>query len=805
MRVPLGWLSEWIDLPASHEGFKERLTLGGLEIEGEERTGPDLSDFRVGLVTERKPHPNADRLSVCRVDPGNGEPVEVVCGAPNVAAGQKVVLANPGSVLPDGTKLKKAKIRGVTSHGMICSTKELGIGEDHEGILVLDPDAPVGHPASEVVRAGQIVLDFEITPNRGDWASMLGMAREVRAHFGGTLRIPACEPSEDGRKAAEDISVEIEDREGCYRYLARVVRGVRLGPSPRWLCEKLEAAGMRPINVVVDVTNLVLLEFGQPLHAFDLATLRGARICVRRAREGERIVTLDGQTRELVTDDLVIADAASAVALAGVMGGAETEVQESTCDILIESAHFDPLRVRRTARRLGLHSESSYRFERGVDRKGIKRAADRAALLLAELAGGTVSRGVVEALGAELPVIDEVVLDPARVNRLLGTRISTEEVVALLSRLEIRGALDSDGKLRCRVPSFRNDIRIPEDLVEEVARIHGYDRIPTTLPVSELTGPARPRSYLLADRARDSFCSSGLLETRSFPGISASDLDALRLSGDDSRRATVSILNPLVESESLLRTTLVPSLLRATRRNLAHQTDRVRLFEISHVFIKGNAAGLPGEPSLAAAVLTRGERASLWEPTEPPPLFFEARGIAERTLADLGVQVRFHPFDGAEAAPYLHPGVAGQLLAGGDRVATVGELHPEVAARFEIDVPCAIIELDLAAVEGMSEQPRQYVTISRQPTVRRDIAVLLERACPAGEVLESIRKSGGSALVSAELFDRYEGKGVPEGKVSLAFRLIFQRPDRALRESEIKGMTERVVQTLAHRFGGELR
>jgi phenylalanyl-tRNA synthetase beta chain len=805
MRVPLDWLAEWIDLPASLEDLMERLTLGGLEIAGVERTGPDLSAYRVAEVVARRGHPDADRLSLCEVDLGEGEPVEIVCGAPNVAAGQRVVVARPGTVLPDGTKLKKAKIRGVTSHGMICSARELGLGDEHEGILVLDAEAPVGSPASQAIAGGQTVLDFDITPNRGDWASMLGMAREVRAHFGGELRMPPWEPPEGERAAADDIRVEIEDREGCYRYVARVVHGVQLRPSPAWLRKKLESAGMRSLNVVVDVTNLVLLEFGQPLHAFDLHVLRGAQIHVRDARPGEKILTLDGQSRELVEGDLVIGDAEGAVALAGVMGGAESEVRESTRDILIESAHFDPLRVRRTARRLGLHSESSYRFERGVDRNGIRRAADRAALLLAELASGAVSQGAVEAVGADPPATAEVSLDPTRVNRLLGTRLSTEEIVALLGRVEIRGALDAEGKLHCSVPSHRNDIQLPEDLVEEVARVHGYDRIPTTLPVSELSGAVRPRSYALADRARDSLCASGLLETRTFPGVSAGDLEALRLADDDPRCAGVRILNPIVEAESLLRTTMLPSLLRATRENLAHQRDRVRLFEISRVFLKTQECELPDEPTYAAAVLTRGERRSLWEPHELPPLFFEARGIAEKTLADLDVQAGFRAITAEAAEPYLHPGAAGELLAGQKRVATVGELHPEVAAHFEIDVACAIIELSLTAVEGISPQPRRFENISRHPAALRDIAVLLDQTCPAGEVLEAIRKSGGSTLVSVELFDRYDGKGIPEGKMSLAFRLVFQRPDRALRESEIKRMTERVVQTLAHRFGGELR
>ena len=802
MRVPLGWLSEWIDLPASQQELEERLTLGGLEIEWVERSGPDLSVLRVGHVLERKPHPKEDRLSLCHVDLGEGKPVAIVCGAPNVESNQKVAVASPGTVLPDGTRLKRAKIQGVVSEGMICSPQELGLGDEHTGILVLDPETPVGVPLSTVLPAGQTVFEFEITPNRGDWACLLGIAREVRAHFGGSVRVPECEPPEGDRAASEDIRVEIDPDTGCYSYVARVIRGVRLGPSPAWLCEKLEAAGMRPINAVVDVTNLILLELGQPLHAFDLRALRGSLIRVRCAEAGEKILTLDGQRRALVPDDVVIADAERAVAIAGVMGGAETEVRDRTTDILIESAHFNSSRVRRTARRLGLHSESSYRFERGVDRNGIGRGADRAARLIAELAGGTVSRGRVEAQGAPFPAPEEIVLDPARVNRLLGTSLSTEEEVALLGRLDIRAALDAEGRLRCAIPSYRNDLQMPADVIEEVARIYGYDRVPTTLPYGELSSATRPRSYLLADRARDSLRASGLLETRTFPGSSASDHDALRLAEDDRRRRSVRILNPIVEEESQLCTSLVPSLLRATRRNLSRQVDRVRLFEVGCVFLANAEGQVPDEPMQIAAVLTRGEARSLWEPRDPAPLFFEARGIAERVLTDLAVSADFR---GGAAEPYLHPAAAGRFVVGQRTLACVGELHPEVARRFEIDRPCALIEIDLTTVEALPEKTPRYQDVSRQPSVRRDIAVLLARECPAGEVLAAIRKTGGPTLVSVELFDRYEGEGIPEGKLSMAVRLVFQRTDRTLEDSEIRRITERVVQMLVHRFGGELR
>jgi phenylalanyl-tRNA synthetase beta chain len=801
MKVPLGWLATWIDLPAQAE-LEERLTLAGLEIEEILRTGPDLSEIRVGHVLERRQHPNADRLSVCSVDLGEATPATIVCGAPNVAAGQKVAVAVPGVTLPDGTKLKKSKIRGEVSEGMICSARELGLGDDQSGILVLDPNAKIGAPLPDVLQAGETILDVEITPNRGDWVSMLGMAREVRALFGGALRMPPSEPTEGTRAASEDIRIAIDDPDGCHAYVGRVVRGVSVGSSPAWLAARLEAAGMRAINVVVDVTNLVLLECGQPLHAFDLASLRGAEVRVRRAHSGEKLATLDGETRDLAPDDLVIADAERAIAIAGVMGGAETEVRATTRDVLIESAQFAPARVRRTSKRLGLRSEASYRFERGVDPEGVGRAADRAARLLAELAGGTVSRGRVEAKGSAPQRAGEIVLDPAHPNRLLGAALSTEEIVSLLSRVGVQARLDVENRLRCTVPSWRNDLSIAEDLIEEIARIHGYDAIEPTMPRAALAPVARPPALALLERTRDVLKAAGLIEVRLMPTLQPADLDALRLPADDALRRGVRLANPMPGMGSLLCTSLLPGLLHAARRNLSRQVDAVRIFEAGRTFLARGPGELPEEPLRASALVTRGERASLWESASPIPPFFVAKGIAENLLAELGCRAVFHA---GSSAPWLHPGASGELRSGATVLCRLGELHPEVASAFEISAPCALLEVDLARLAALPAEPSRYREVSPYPAVRRDLAVLLAASQPAGEVLDAIRKTAGNMLVSAAIFDRYEGKGIPAGKVSVAFRLVFQRPDRTLLDAEVAKTTERVIEMLGQRFGGELR
>lgn len=800
MRVPLRWLAEFVDVPAA-DAIAAALTQGGLEVESILRLGPDLSGVRVGHVLTRAQHPNADRLSLCRVDIGSGEPVEIVCGAPNVAAGQKVAVVSPGSKLPDGKKLEKAKIRGVVSHGMICSAKELGIAEASDGILVLDASAEVGAPLGDVLATGDSVFEIALTPNRGDCASMLGIAREVRAHFGGALRLPPVSPDEQGEPAASTVRVQIEDADGCPRYCARLVRGVAVGPSPAWLAARLEAAGMRAINVVVDVTNLVLLEFGQPLHAFDAGTLRGGGVHVRRARADEKIVTLDGATRALQSEDLVIADAERAIAIAGVMGGAETEVGARTTDVLLESAHFEAVRVRRTARRLGLSSEASYRFEREIDRDGLRRAIDRAARLLAELAGGSVAPGVVEATGRAPSAVAEIALDPERVNRLLGTHFDRAAIAALLARVDVVDVDAGSGPLRCRVPSWRNDLRRDVDLIEEVARIHGYDHLPTTLPVALLGPVAVSRGRSVVEGARNALCAAGFVECMTLPFASAADLDRIGLPEDDARRRVVHLQNPLTDEESNLRSTLVPSLLAVARTNRSRQVERIRAFEVGRVFAAVASDELPGETLHVAGVVLRGE-GGLWAAPTPPPLFFDAKGAVERLFEDLGLAASFSA--GANE-PFLHPGASAAIALGGRRVGVVGELHPETAARFEIDASCAIFALDLDAIAATPPVPVKVREVSRQPSVRRDLAVLLSRDEPARGVLDAIRGTAGPHLVAAEIFDRYEGTGVPEGRVSVAFRLVFQRPDRTLLDTEVARATERVVRMLADRFGGELR
>ena len=802
MRVPLRWLGELVDLPEAEE-LARRLTQGGLETEVERGDEPGFTGVLVGHVLERRQHPNADRLSVCSVDVGRGEPLEIVCGAPNVAAGQRVAVAPPGARLPGGKPLKRAKLRGVVSHGMICSERELGLGDDHEGILVLSTDAPPGTAFATLAGGGSDRwLEISLTPNRGDCASLLGVAREVRAHFGGPLRLPPSEVvAEGGATIDSAFRVRIDDPGACYRYVARLVRGVQIGPSPPEVAERLRCAGFRPLHNAIDATHLALLEFGQPLHAFDAATLRGGRVEVRRARPGEELLTLDGVRRCLDPEDLVIADAERPIALAGVMGGAETEVTPATNEILIESAHFDPVAVRRSARRHGLSTEASYRFERGVDRGGVERAADRAALLLIDLAGGVAAPGRIVVQGEAPPAVNAIALDPERTNRLLGTALAVETMQTQLTQLGVESEDHSrtGGGLLCLIPSHRNDLSTAADLAEEIARMVGYEHIAATLPVAQLRPvPVSPLRQL-TERVRDLLCGLGLIEAQTLPMESSASHDALGLATSDPRRHALALRNPLAESECLLRTDLCASMLRLVRHNLSRQRDEVRAFEIGSVFLPVDGEALPQEPPHLVVALAGAAR-GLWH--HPPPPYFAIKGIGERLFHDLGLRYA-ERMDALE--PFLHPGASVRFEIAGQSAAALGELHPDVAQRFDIEAPCALLSADLSQLLAHLPARPRFAAASRYPSVRRDLAFVVDRQQSGGELVAAARGAAGKHLIAAEIFDRYEGQGIREGAVSIALGLVFQHAERTLTEGEVNRAVENVVQTIGERCGGELR
>lgn len=798
MRVPLSWLSEYVDITLPVEELARRLTDAGLEVADVVRTG-DWQNVFVGQVVELRPHPNADRLVLATVDLG-GERQTVVCGAPNVAVGQKVAFAKEGAVLIDPRShqpapLRRAVIRGVESAGMICSELELGLSEDHSGIMVLPDDAPLGTPLSSYL--GETVLELEIRPNRPDALSVLGIAREVAALAGALVREPPLDYEAHGPPVRRLASVQVEAPDLCPRYVAAVVTGMRIGPSPGWMQRRLEAAGLRPINNVVDITNYVMLEMGQPLHAFDLHKLEGSSIVVRRAREGETLTLLDGSEARLRPDMLVIADARRPVAVAGVMGGANSEVDEGTTAVLLESATFFGPSVRRTAQALKLRTEASLRFEKGLSPLLPIYAARRAVRLMVELCGGKAARGIID-IFPQRRRPSPVHLTAQRLRTVLGMDVPREEVERALSALGFRVGWRRPATYVVTPPYWRTDVRIADDVAEEVARVVGYDRIPSVLRAPSLPPAEREPLRELRERLRDALAQAGMQEVITYP-LSDRETLARALSPEEMEsHPPLRLANPMSRELEFLRTTLRAGLLRALARNQRSRPGLVALFEVGRVFLP-RPDDLPREVEMAAGVVA-GPRPDRWGlPRGEPADFFDAKGMLETALASLGIGAQFVP---AEHAVFL-PGSTAAVVVGGQQVGLLGQVHPEVARAFEVEGDAYLFELDLERLLPHVPAGRRYRPISRFPPVREDLAVVVDAEVPAGAVRSVIESS--LLVVRAELFDVYTGPPVPEGKKSLAFAVTYQALDRTPSDEEVARERRRIVARLERELGASLR
>lgn len=837
MRVSFKWLRELVDLPpeVTPADVAERLTFAGLEVDGLEDQAAQLENVVIARIRTKEPHPNADKLTVCVVDAG-GELLPVVCGARNHEAGDLVVLAKVGATLPGGFEIKAAKLRGVLSEGMLCSAKELGISDENEGILILDPerygDVAPGAKAAAALGRDDVILAIAVTPNRPDALSHVGIAREVAALFGARSKVqrPAC--AERGGPVDDVVQVEIKDPEGCPRYACRVVEDVKVGPSPEWLVQRLAACGVRSINNVVDVTNLVMMERGIPLHAFDLdrlgKTRERAAIIVRRAEAGEKIRTLDDKERALEEGDLVIADPNGPVAVAGVMGGADSEVGETTARVLLECASFAPVRVRKTARRLGIHSEASHRFERGADPNGVRVSLDRAASLLAELAGGVVCRGLVDVYPRKIEEAT-VTLRPKRAAEFLG--VSSKVVnEASCSKMLLAIGLEVAGReaeaVRFRVPTFRPDLTREVDLIEEIARLLGYDQVPPTLPArtGESRGLYDERRVTVEDEARAALEAAGFTEAINLAFTSPA-LQTPFDGGDLSERVTIK--NPLGEDMSLLRRSLLPGLLSNAALNARRGHASVRLYEVASVFRGRNPEGTAPRqdesgprggdawalerPTLAAVVLGEvGVRAFDRKPTSVD--FYDMKGVLESILERVGLDVglvsdavSFVPAE--EGVDYLHPRARAFVRIHGETIGVIGELHPDVLARFDIKGPLVAFELrtDLLAraapARPVSEAPPRF------PAVRRDFALVLDEGVAAGELCRTLAHHDAvrGLVEDVEIFDIYRGEHVPEGKKSVALSLTLRAVDRTLTDEEVARMSDALVSAAKERYGAEIR
>ena len=778
MKVPLSWLRELTPVEASADELAARLPVHGLSVDEVVRPGADISGVVVARVLEIEEVPGANKVILSRVDAGEG-PREVFVGVRNIAPGDLVPYATPGSRLPGGREIGRREMFGRMSEGMLCSPRELGISDDHSGILILEPDGKLGQDVRETLGLDDAILDIDVTPNRPDLLSIVGVAREVAALYGLPLTIPDPGVSEKGTAASDLATVTVEDTKGCPRYLARVITGVRVGPSPAWMQRRLLACGMRPISGPVDVTNYVLLERGHPQHAFDLAKLRGRTIVVRKPRKGERsLTTLDGVERALERDDVLICDAEGPVAVGGVMGGADSEVGEGTTEILLEAAYFDPKRILRTARRLGLRTEASVRFERGADPEAPPAAAARAAALIAEISGGTVSPGPIDVYPK--PVKSKPIrLRVARANAVLGIKEPPDEMASGLTSLGCRVESQTRTALRVVPPTFRPDLRIEPDLIEEIARLYSYERIPITLPASGRLGGLSPEQTLRR-LIRRLMLGSGLSEAQTLSMLPPSLPDRLELPPDHPWRNTLVLANPLSEEESVLRPSLIPGLLLVASKNLARRNTTVTVFEIGNTFEPSHEE-LPLE-QLRVAWLQTGPVPTSWHRPHRDFDFFDAKGVLARVSEGLGIDG--FAVEAAEPAP-MHPGRAARVLLGGDEIGLLAELHPRAARALDLPARVAVGELLLAPLIAAARTSAPG-DLPRYPAVARDLALLVPASTPAAEVESVVRVAAGDLLETVDVFDVYPGEefGHP-GKVSLAFSLSFRHPERTLTDAEI--------------------
>lgn len=805
MFVSYRWLQEYVDIKdVTAQELADKITKSGIEVEGVEILNKGVKGVVVGHVLECEKHPEADKLSKCLIDVGEEEPVQIICGAPNIAKGLKVPVAKVGAVLPGNFKIKKAKLRGEASHGMVCSLQELGIdgklvAKDYaEGIFIFPSDVEVGTDALEILNLHDEVLELGLTPNRADCLNMLGVAYEVAAIYGREVKLPAANLQEVAEKTSDYISVSVEATEQNPLYIAKMVKNVKVGPSPIWMQTRLMAAGIRPISNVVDITNYILIEYGQPLHAFDYDKLGSKEIVVRLAEEGEKMTTLDDQERTLQAHHLVITNGTKALAVAGVMGGADSEVDNDTVNVLIESAYFAGQTVRRTSKDLGLRSESSARFEKGIDPTRTFEAIQHAAALMAKYADGAALEGVVEVDNLQLEK-RTVSVTVEKINRVLGTDISASKVSVIFTNLKFPFT-EVEGTFHVNVPARRPDITIPEDLVEEVGRLYGYDHIPSTLPTGTITRGKLTAAQTKRRKVRRYLEGAGLYEAITYSLTNAEK--AKQYMVELNEKTPVNLALPMSEERSQLRLSLVPQLLEAVTYNNARKVDNVALYEVGSVFLPTVEGELPKEEQHLAGVMTGIALHHQWQAEKKVADFFVMKGILEGLFDVLGVttNITYAP----TKREGMHPGRTADILLDGESIGFIGQLHPE--AQKQLDVKeTYVFELSLAKVFAADAEETYYTTIPRFPSMTRDMAVVVAKEVKAGEMKQVIVEAGGELLKEVTLFDLYEGEKMEEGKKSLAFSMNYFAPERTLTDEEVTEAHSRVLAAVEEKFGAELR
>lgn len=809
MRTSIKWLKDYVDFNQSPEELANLLTMAGVPVESIEYPGRGLENIVTGRIAELTAHPNADKLLVCKVDIGRGEPLTVVTGATNLTVGAIVPVALVGAKLAGGLSIDAANFRGVASQGMLCSADELCMDakivppEMRDGIYILPADTPVGADALTAMGLDDVILELELTPNRADCFSVIGLAREVAALTGGTLKKPMLALKEEGREKATGLAtIAIDDPSLCPRFCGRIFQNVKIGPSPAWLQRRVQAAGMRPISNVVDVTNFVMMEMGQPMHAYDYNLLAKHSLTARRANPGERITTLDGSKRELSPDMLVIADAVQAVGVAGVMGGLATEVTSGTRTVLLEAASFNGASIRRTSKALGLRSEASGRYERGINTADIIRPLDRAAQLLEEMGACTVCPGVIDVYpDVQLP--RQVSFTAAQINSRLGVEVPQATMVNILKRLEFEVDVKAD-KITVTVPTWRGDVSRPADISEEIARVWGYDNIPTTIPHGVTKPGTQSYAQAIIDRVKDGLTALGFSEAINFSFSHPAVFDKLDLPADSELRRAIPILNPITDEFPILKTTLMGGVLQTVAGNLARKNDDLKIYEVGAVYRPEclPLTSLPAEPVMLCGAMS-GKRFELaWNQGRETVDFYDAKGTVEALLAKLGISG--YSVELGEAIA-MHPGKTAIFVKDGDLLGSVGEAHPKVLDAFGLSRRVCLFELDVAMLVKHAALVGDYRPLPRFPAIARDLAVVLPASVPASQVAAAITASGGELLADVRLFDMYTGEQVPAGAKSLAFALVFRAADRTLTDEEVEGHYRKIVDHLVKAVSAKLR
>lgn len=810
MQVSIKWLKDYIDFTETPEQLADKLTMAGIPVENVVDPGEGLEKVVTGRIEKLEPHQNSDHLQICTMNVGLAENIIIVTGAQNVAEGQVVPVAMVGAHLPNGMKISKGKLRGVASNGMLCSAQELKLDleklpeEQKTGIFILPSDTPVGIPAKDVLGLNDVVLEFELTANRADCFSVFGLVREIAAITGNKPHFPEIKVNEDDNTKLNDIfSVEIADPDLCSRFSTRMLKNVKIGPSPEWMQQRLEGAGIRSINNVVDVTNFVMIELGHPMHAYDYDKITGKKLIARRAIEGEELHTLDDTSRKAKGEMLVIADSEKAAGLAGIMGGFETEITDTTTTVVLESADFYGPCIRRTARACGLSSEASGRFERGVDSETTIKALDRAAQLLQEMGACTVCEGIVDVYPNPKQA-NYVTFTPEQINNHLGTNIAKDVMLNIITSVGFDVTKDENDEITVKVPSWRNDVTCMADISEEIARLHGFDKIKSTLPNGVSMQGTQSAKQTFIDKVKASLSSQGLYETISFALTNEETFNKLNIPQDIPLRRAVPIMNPLSDEYPLVRTTLLSSIFDNLARNLARKNDDVALFEVGSVFFPKAlpVTELPDEVVKIAGAITGRRNAQGWNQTNDMVDFYDAKGIIEELLANLRV-TRYTVEAGTHYA--MHPGKTALFKKGRDVIATVGEVHPAVLSAYGITKPVYIFELDATTVMKYMAKDLKYKALPKYPATSRDLAMLVDVDVNAADIEKAMTKAAGQNLTQITLFDVYTGKQVEEGKKSLAFSLTFQSNDKTLTDAEIDPAIEKIVAKLQKDFNANLR